>query len=199
LDLITKQPILAIRPQNMRNIPQLKSWKFVISDETGNELFLRQGGSRLPEQFLWDGSVKGGGLINVGESYFYSIILIDRAGNPLLTNSKPRKLKSLAYYENNRLHISLLSSLIFDKKIRSSISEIGGAVLTESCDYLIKDLGRKTVIDVHTTSPKLGRAQGEKVKGFIVDKLAIPKDTIEVKLSTINDPFLERVDIECQR
>lgn len=199
LNLITKQPVLAVRPQMSKNMSDLKSWKFVISDETGQELFSQKGGSRLPAQFIWDGSVRGGGLINVGESYFYSITLTDRAGNPYFTNSKPRKLRTLAYYENNRLHLSLQSSLIFDKKIRSSLSEIGQSVLTEGCDYLIKDLGRKTLIMVHTVSPKLGQAQGEKVKKFIVDKLAIPKQDIEVKTMAINQPFLERVDIECLR
>ena len=92
LTLITKQPILVIRTQKTNMA--IKSWKFTISDETGRVLYLKTGGGKLPPQYIWDGRCRDGRLLDVGESYFYSITLVDKAGNPLLTSSKIRRLNT---------------------------------------------------------------------------------------------------------
>lgn len=197
LTLITKQPILVIKPQRVSL--EIKSWKFTISDETGNVLYTRAGGSDLPEQLVWDGFCQDGRLIGVGESFYYSITLVDKADNPLFTTSKPRKLSSLAYYQDNRLKLSLLLSILFDEKMRSDLSILGKSLLTETCDYLIKDMGRSTVIEISTTNPKLGQAQGEKIRDFIVEKLAVPADDFKINLGVTTDPLLERVDISAAR
>jgi hypothetical protein len=171
----------------------------VVSDETGGILFERRGGGSLPGKFIWDGRAANGRLLTPGESYFYSITIIDQAGNPLFTSSKPRQLNSLAFYENNNLNVSLLSSLIFDKAQISALSPIGQSLMNETCDYIAKDIGRLTQITVVSTNPKLGEAQGASLRQFIIRKLALPKDDVKVAVATGNDSTQDYVNIVCLR
>lgn len=197
LTLITKQPVLVIKTRK-REIG-IKSWKFVITDESGNILYVKKGGSRLPGHFIWDGRCQDNSLVRVGESFYYSVTMVDKADNPLFTSSKPKKLSSLAYYKKNNLHIALLSSVLFDKRIRSNLSTIGVSLMNESCDYIIKDIGRTTVITVSAVNPKLGQGQGETVREFIVAKLAIPKEDIQIKIVPAQDEIMAHVNIWCKR
>ncbi len=197
LTLITKQPVLVIKTKK-REVG-IKSWKFVITDETGNILYIKKGGSRLPGHFIWDGRCRDGSLVGVGESFHYSVTMVDKADNPMFTSSKPKKLSSLAYYKKNNLQIDILSSVLFDKKIRSNLSAIGVSLMNESCDYIIKDIGRMTVITVSAVNPKLGQGQGETVRDFIVDKLAIPKEDIKIKVVPSQDEIIAHINIWCKR
>jgi len=197
LSLITKQPLIVVKvPQTTLAID---SWKFSVLDEAGTPLFFQQGRGRLPESFVWDGVCKDGRILETGESYYYSISLIDKSGTPHFTTSKPRRLISLAYYRNNNLNVSLLSSTLFDEKIRSQVSVLGCSLLNESCDYLIKDLGRMTVIRVSSNNPKLAQAQAETVRDFIVNKLALPKDDFKLEILPSLDPSMDSVKLECVR
>ncbi len=197
LTLITKQPVLVIRTKKRKL--GIKSWKFVITDETGNVLYMKKGGSRLPAHFIWDGLCQDGSLVGVGESFYYSVTMVDQAGNPLFTSSKPKKLNSLAYYKKNNLHIDIVSSVMFNKKIRSNLSTIGVSLMNETCDYIIKDIGRMTIITVSAVSPKLGQGQGEAIRAFIVNKLAIPKEDIQIKVVPAQDEIMAHISIWCQR
>ena len=197
LTLITKQPVLVIKAKK-RELG-IKSWKFVITDETGNILYIKKGGSRLPGHFIWDGRCRDGSLVGVGESFYYSVTMVDKADNPLFTSSKPKKLNSLAYYEKNNLHIDILSSVLFDKKMRSDLSNVGVSLMNESCDYIIKDIGRMTYITVHAMNPKLGQGQGETARKFIIDKLAIPKEDIQIKVVPARDDLMAHINIWCKR
>jgi hypothetical protein len=195
LTVISKQPILVIR--SPRSTLEIKSWKFQISDEAGQLLYLQDGGSSLPDSFSWDGRCRNGRLIDVGESYFYSITLVDKGDNPLITTSKPRKLDTLAFYQNNNLNVRLLSSVLFDEKMRSHFSAIGTSLMKETCDYLIKDIGRTTQITVYASDLSLGQAQGEAVRDFIVDKLALPAEDVKVVVQPSNNPLTESVAVQC--
>jgi hypothetical protein len=195
LSVITKQPILVIRtPQSSLEI---KNWKFQISDEAGQVLYQQDGGSSLPEVFSWDGRCRNGRLIDVGESYFYSITLIDKGDNPLITTSKPRKLDTLAYYQNNNLNVRLLSAVLFDDKVRSHFSEVGNSLMKETCDYVIKDIGRTTQITVTSADLNLGQAQGDAVKDFIVDKLALPAEDVKVVVNPSANSLTDNVAVQC--
>jgi hypothetical protein len=195
LMLITKQPILVIRSPQLSM--EIKKWKFQISDEAGQVLYQQDGGSSLPESFSWDGRCRNGRLIDVGESYFYSITLIDKGDNPLVTTSKPRKLSSLAFYQSNNLNIRILSAVLFDDKIRSRFSSVGTSLMKETCDYLIKDIGRTTQITVTASDLSLGQAQGDKVKEFIVEQLALPAEDVKVVVNPSANPLTDNVAVQC--
>lgn len=196
LRLITKPPILEIK--TLKRNMDLESWKFIVSHERGNILFSQTGESRLPEKLIWDGVGPDGRRLNVGERFQYSIIMVKPGGKPLSTTQKLEMLTSLVVYQNNNLHINLLSSILFNKKTSSNLSSLGVSFMNESCDYILKNMRRTINIAVTALAPELGQAQGETIRKFIVEKLYLPQEDIKIKVFPSQNPLTDHVNIICR-
>ncbi|MCK5219465.1 tetratricopeptide repeat protein [bacterium] len=195
LTLISKPPILEIKSPK-RNVI-LESWKFTVSTDGGNILYTQTGGDRLPQKFIWDGVDRDGRQLNVGEHFQYSITLVKPGGKPFSASHKPKTLTSLVYHQNNNLHISLLSSLLFNKKTTSNLSSIGASFMKESCDYIIKNIRRTINIEITAVEPLSAQAQGKTIRKYIVDKLNLPEEDINLKVLPSQNPLTDHVNIIC--
>ncbi|MCK5241368.1 hypothetical protein KAR34_02840, partial [bacterium] len=193
LNLITWSPVMVIHPQNPKR--DLKSWRFTVLDRNKTILYLQEGNAPLPKKIAWDGKKRDGDRIGIGELFYYGMHLVDRSGQTLSTNSRPKKINSLAYIQNQDLYIHMLNELLFEEAEGKIFSELGTSLLRESCSAVIRHMGKKVYVNVRVRKQAVGESQGNGIKLFILQRLQLPGEDIEVTVEIVPATIAEQVTL----
>ena len=102
---------------------------------------------------------------------------------------------SLAYIQNQDLYIHMLNELLFEEAEGKIFSELGTSLLRESCSAVIRHMGKKVYVNVRVRKQAVGESQGNGIKLFILQRLQLPGEDIEVTVEIVPATIAEQVTL----
>ena len=171
-------------------------WQLTIADEEGRVFQHYEGSSNPPEEQIWSGQNDQGEWIKAGRAYSPIYLFTDSGGSPHTKVGKTLQFTGVIHQENDGLHLSLDSSVLFGTTKGSRAIEKGGEGLVRSAADLIKRryAGIPIRVEAYGSSKDLAEAQAKLVQDNLIAELMLLKQNISYDGAM--SPFSEqRVEI----
>jgi len=168
----------------VKDLSDIKSWKFEISDPKGNEFITFQGEGKPGNRIIWDGKSRTGELVQAAEEYQYSMSVIDAAGHTGLFNGDI-PVDILVIKEGDKLKIKI-SSIIFEPNsselvLSGTQGELNKKILKRLSEILNKYSSYKIGVEGHAHNiygDKITNAQKTSLIDFSKERANAVKKTL---------------------
>ena len=168
----------------------IKGWKLTITDKNGKPFKTFSGTEIIPDSIIWDGKGDKGEMPESGETYMYSLIVVDNSGRKVQTSIQTIEIAVKYVVETRGIVMNL--NVEFDSGM-ATIKPESSKILKKASLILQQYPSAKVSIEGHTdniplrkgklfkNNIELSKARAESVKKFFVKNLGIDENRLSTK------------------
>ncbi|MFC1546736.1 hypothetical protein ACFL4O_03350 [bacterium] len=178
LNTIIEEPLVEFK-FNMAGDPDVYAWELIISDATGDEFAIFDGGKKFPQSIVWSGRDYDDWMIIPGKWYSYVIKIYNSVGDIYTIPGETFSFPAIFYTEGYEKIISIATEELFGKNENNKkITKEKQLLLRETADYAKRYYPESVDVIVYDTNEDIAVKRAQVIAKYLAELLFLEEDEI---------------------